>query len=57
MKLHDIFYNIAFICGLMGIAGLGGAIDMDGSLIAPAVLILICALSGYIGMKEEGRCQ
>lgn len=55
MKLDDIFYGIAVICGILGFAGLGGWVDMGTGLVPSVLLLAVCAICALLGRLESGK--
>ena len=54
MKLHDVLDGVAFVTGLLGVGGLGGAIDCGTGWLASGALLLICVASALWARYEDG---
>ena len=56
--IHKILWGISIITGLTAYAGLAGCLDTDmlttDALVSAAVLVVICAITGYLGYIESG---
>jgi hypothetical protein len=53
----EVIQGTAYACVLVGVAGLGGAIEHDSGLIQSIVLLLIGAVLLYQILKEERKCD
>lgn len=54
MTLTKLLSNTGFCCCLLGISGIGGALDNGTSLAAPVALFLIGVMCFYFFVKEGG---
>lgn len=57
MQLHKLLSGTSFACGLIGIAGLAGAIETGEGTFASVVLLIICALFGLWSAYESGSLK
>lgn len=54
MQMHKILSSVSFICGLVGIAGIAGAIECGTGYCTSTVLIIIALVSGIRARAEAG---
>lgn len=54
MKLYKILGGIAFICLIIGMASICGAIEWRTSLKVPIAILLIGCICSYFAIKESG---
>lgn len=54
MQLHRILSGISFVCILIGLAGIAGAIETGTGYITSAALIAVGAISGVWAGIENG---
>lgn len=54
MQLHRILSGISFVCILIGLAGVAGAIETGTGYITSAALIAVGAISGVWAGIENG---
>ena len=54
MKLYKILGGTAFLCLIIGIASICGAIEWRTSLWWPIVILMIGCVCLYISIKESG---
>lgn len=55
MKLYDIFGGIAFMCLIVGMASICGAIEWRTSLRWPIVILLVGCVFMYFYVREIGE--
>lgn len=55
MQLHRILSGISFVCILIGLAGVAGAIETGTGYITSAALIAVGAISGVWAGIESGN--
>lgn len=53
MRKHEIMLAAGFICTLIGIAGIAGAIETDMGMKISIVITLIGLLCLYFGIRRE----
>lgn len=54
MKLYNVFGGIAFMCLIVGVASICGAIEWGTSLRWPIIILLIGCENMYFYIKELG---
>lgn len=54
MKLYKVFGDIAFICLIVGIASICGAIEMGTNLRVPVLVLLVGCVCMCIYIREIG---
>lgn len=57
MQLHRLLSAISFTSGLLGVGGIGGALDRWTSPVVAIVLLGISAVTGYAAYEESGAAR
>lgn len=55
MQMHNVLSGISFVCGLVGGAGIAGAIECGTGYCTSMALILISVVSGVCAGAENGK--
>ena len=54
VKMHNILSGVSFVSGLVGVAGIAGAIECGTGYCTSTVLIIIALVSGICARAEAG---